>query len=885
MFPAMDIEFTLHEVLHDALDQLVSPRSSVGTQGQALATLERLLAEICAQPSSGVSSSLHTFIALQDTFQCNLPLRILSWTSVASSRLDSLTSTGDADPGRESETSILSSQLIQAMSIIQGVALIHKSSKQFLGRRYALEVLLDLFFVSRHVPFKPLSSSAPTSPKSGGCDSQSRNSSVIPLASAILDTLLCILVDSSAALRVLEELNGVQVVVKILKRAGTPREVRMKCLEFLYFYLLDETALSPDSSDHSPNAGYRINGSATSPVFNVPPASIPRLSHRLASSDSSMDSSTSGCLSITSFNTAPGSPALLPSPRVITPPNSRAQPRSLLMPRKEVDFVPLSPKKAQISMLGVGVARGKIRERTGPRGMSFQSSTEEAQGEDHETPLRYQTPRRKGHARGLSDLGPSDALAYIPLLEKEHAKASVNASRHRRAQSLADAAGSPRYGPAASSLAIPRRAACGDACARTMEEKKELLGTMLGNVDALVEGENSILDSMVAKRKQSLNSSDVAGKRIRTDGESLGSDPSSTPSAVSSEVQETDDSPKSDEELVRLLDCSSITSENDISLRFDQIASTLIHEYQINLNAGENRFSVLEIMELEFYLYSPHHPDPFTHRHEEQHKSCRWYFHRPPNSTTSFKAGTRKGLDLTMGNPVVLSSPYFSQPSAAPAAADSLHDHSIRGGILIRTVRRMIDSKVISGPSVIVDEILRTGDATSIHDLVVTKMRGDIFAFLAPGCESTSDPVTLHLKRKHPPRKERFRIFRSPRVGLDLSHSSIPKESAAQHPRARFISKPYRYFIEPHTLISNGRSQTFLGVYQACMESGLYDTEDALRAEIAKLARLKPPTVSKYLADYNYGLERSDLRPYLGAAGKQPTHSSFLRMMGTLQRI
>jgi hypothetical protein len=48
----------------------------------------------------------------------------------------------------------------------------------------------------------------------------------IPLSSVVLDTLLCVLVDSSSALRVFEECNGVQAVVKILKTAGTPREVR-----------------------------------------------------------------------------------------------------------------------------------------------------------------------------------------------------------------------------------------------------------------------------------------------------------------------------------------------------------------------------------------------------------------------------------------------------------------------------------------------------------------------------------------------------------------------------------------------------------------------------------------------------------------------------------
>lgn len=56
--------------------------------------------------------------------------------------------------------------------------------------------------------------------------SSDKTPSIAHLSSAILDTLLCVLVDSSAALRTFEAVNGVQAVVKLLKRAGTPREVR-----------------------------------------------------------------------------------------------------------------------------------------------------------------------------------------------------------------------------------------------------------------------------------------------------------------------------------------------------------------------------------------------------------------------------------------------------------------------------------------------------------------------------------------------------------------------------------------------------------------------------------------------------------------------------------
>ena len=119
----------------------------------------------------------------------------------------------------------LSSQLAQGMSIIQGVALVHKPSKQYLGRGYSLEVLLDLLLVSRHLT-PPATSSTPGSPRTDPSSVSSSKSCDVPLASVILDTLLCVLVDSSPALRIFEDLNGVQVVVKILKRAGTPREVR-----------------------------------------------------------------------------------------------------------------------------------------------------------------------------------------------------------------------------------------------------------------------------------------------------------------------------------------------------------------------------------------------------------------------------------------------------------------------------------------------------------------------------------------------------------------------------------------------------------------------------------------------------------------------------------
>jgi len=147
-------------------------------------------------------------------------------------------------PGqRHAEASALTSQLTRALFIIQGVSLTHHSTKAFLGRGYPLDVrkldlvthipgaylneqvLLDLLVISRHLASPSLNQKQPAA--SGEVhphDKQVASPSVLP--NAVLDTLLCILVDSSRSLRVFEGCNGVQTIVKLLKRAHTPRDVR-----------------------------------------------------------------------------------------------------------------------------------------------------------------------------------------------------------------------------------------------------------------------------------------------------------------------------------------------------------------------------------------------------------------------------------------------------------------------------------------------------------------------------------------------------------------------------------------------------------------------------------------------------------------------------------
>ncbi|KAI1791062.1 cell division control protein 14, SIN component-domain-containing protein [Ganoderma leucocontextum] len=564
----------MHDILQDALDDLVSTRTSTATKGDALVAIEHVLAETADPRAVGLPGY---FNALQDTFQCNVSSRIISWTSVASALLDKALTRGSTDNVTQCEVMVLSSQLAQGMGIIQGVALVHKPSKQCLGRRYSLEVLLDLLLVSRHLT-PPTTSSTPTSPKADPPSTSPPKSCDLPLASVILDTLLCILVDSSPSLRNFEDLNGVQVVVKILKRAGTPREVRMKCLEFLYFYLLDEAAppesaidaavsnlAIPDTPPTRPTHRSTSSLSVTSRSgFTTTPSSRSSSGSSAFSVLSTSTTGTSASLHETpvppksqASNETPGKPpftpksvmpGLAPSTGNVTPPSSRpaadasalgrGQPRSkLLILKKEVEYVPLSPKKPQLSHLSRGPSGLRPKHPDHRRSISQLRSPgspadtgDSRQGSVGTPRTRLSTPLTS-HSRGLSvssississvesaslrtpppNPGPGagprrDRLkgSHTEILETpQRASSKVKGQVHRRAQSLADfSSSSPSAAPllvAESPLAASRSASAptgsgaggragANRGAKTMAEKKEILGTMLGNVDALVEG-------------------------------------------------------------------------------------------------------------------------------------------------------------------------------------------------------------------------------------------------------------------------------------------------------------------------------------------------------------------------------------------------------------
>ncbi|CAE6477535.1 unnamed protein product [Rhizoctonia solani] len=329
--------------------------------------------------------------------------------------------------------------------------------------------------------------------------------------------------------------------------------------------------------------------------------------------------------------------------------------------------------------------------------------------------------------------------------------------------------------------------------------------------------------------------------------------------------------------LRNLLDMTHVPPGTEPS-HFKSIAQTLMQGFELCVTSKSSVVTTYEFQEVEFYWYNQQsgHIDPFTHAAEEQRVSGNWYFHRaprrvPPNSqstapvpspkTNGFRGGTRKGLDLTFGVP--------STDTSTIAY----------GGILLRTLRNTQTKKVTCGPSLLVDEVLRSSEADSPATLVGALWKGDTSAFLSPEAELGPSRVFLRpvdRKGAKPPV-----MYSSPRIGLELSRIQTAGEATATHPRVRYVLRPYRFFTHPE-LMGPIRPQTFYGLLLA-QEAG------QLTRSIADVTGMKPiqiPTYSGYVeAGRNAGPKA--IKDFVSEQGRGvgPVAPKFLKMAGVVECI
>jgi hypothetical protein len=232
---------------------------------------------------------------------------------------------------------------------------------------------------------------------------------------------------------------------------------------------------------------------------------------------------------------------------------------------------------------------------------------------------------------------------------------------------------------------------------------------------------------------------------------------------------------------------------------FAAIAERLLNRFDL-IAAGRR----LRILEVELYYHSDDHPDPFSHRQPIQRECGRWYFHRVG---TSYRGGTFKGLDLTLG------------------------DGAAHFGVLIRSVH---DGKqIIEGPSRLVEELLRLTGIGSIREL-----DGRIAGRTAWDASSP-----LFLEKSKSPRADV--IVATARIGLALKRPTTCELGP------RYLGFPYRFLTEPR--LRKGRSRLALALH-ARGESA---------DSIANRMGMTLSVVERYLAAFDAG-RTADFTSFFG---------------------
>ncbi|KAI5861273.1 cell division control 14, SIN component [Durotheca rogersii] len=145
------------------------------------------------------------FFKLQEGFEWNVALRLVN-------TLDRLLARG-ADGSND----LL---ILSALDLVQGVMLLHPPSKALFSREMYMNLLLDLL----EPDFCPA------------------------IQSATVVTLVTALVGAPRNTRTFEALDGLLTVTSLFRSRATSRDVKLKLVEFLYFYLMPEQPAAPGAS-------------------------------------------------------------------------------------------------------------------------------------------------------------------------------------------------------------------------------------------------------------------------------------------------------------------------------------------------------------------------------------------------------------------------------------------------------------------------------------------------------------------------------------------------------------------------------------------------------------------------------------------------------------
>ncbi|KAJ9637672.1 hypothetical protein H2199_007162 [Coniosporium tulheliwenetii] len=178
------------------------------------------------------------FFRLQEGFEWNVALRLV----LCLERLLGMGSSGQND--------LL---ILSALDLLQGILLLHPPSRSLFGREIYMNVSTRIYSPAArtgllNTPPADSSSTSSTPPQTPA------------IQSAALLTLVTSLLSHPTNTRTFEAIDGLLTVTSLFKSRSTSQSLKLKVLEFLYFYLMPEAApqLAGEfggTSSSTPNTG------------------------------------------------------------------------------------------------------------------------------------------------------------------------------------------------------------------------------------------------------------------------------------------------------------------------------------------------------------------------------------------------------------------------------------------------------------------------------------------------------------------------------------------------------------------------------------------------------------------------------------------------------
>ncbi|BCR86442.1 cell division control protein 14 [Aspergillus chevalieri] len=172
-----------------------------------------------ARPLSEIKDdpAFREFFKLQEGFQWNVAMRLVTCLEHLLGR------------GSNGTNDLL---ILATLDLIQGALLLHPPSRTLFAREIYMNLLLDLL--------DPINCPA--------------------IQSTTLLTLVTALLDNPANTRTFEQLDGLFTVTSLFKQRATSREVKLKLVEFLYFYLMPETPTNLPAGANASSPGMQRRG-------------------------------------------------------------------------------------------------------------------------------------------------------------------------------------------------------------------------------------------------------------------------------------------------------------------------------------------------------------------------------------------------------------------------------------------------------------------------------------------------------------------------------------------------------------------------------------------------------------------------------------------------